>query len=255
MRLRPQSELGWLMLQWLAVLVLGHNALNDPSLLRGRAAKPRQAEVRVGGKSIEERAAERPEAPKAAPLECGCCRREVNYLDGTYGTCDACAECLSLGHCYDPAEGDQRYNVQCCHGENHVSALRASPADQTVATAAREAEPTDPLWWLSFSDDAKCLGVAIVAAANELETYFRALHLGIHPGGQMLGLEIPPENRAECAPHQNRLLTVDEAQALFGARSIRELKESGDLTPELLEHLDETGTIRIDTQPPPEPDT
>ncbi len=37
MRLRPQSELGWQMLQWLAVLVLGHQAQANPELLRGVA--------------------------------------------------------------------------------------------------------------------------------------------------------------------------------------------------------------------------
>ncbi len=104
MRLRPQSELGWHMLQWLAVLVLGHQAQANPELLRGVA------------RTLATRKA--PE-PVMALVECGCCLREVAKLDGIYETCEACAECLSLGQCYDLAEGDLGHNVNCCHGANH----------------------------------------------------------------------------------------------------------------------------------------
>lgn len=99
------------MLQWLAVLVLGHNVQENPDLLRGAKVAARPHKPGLAG-SI-------PASASTPLIECGCCKRTVPSLDGLYLTCNACAECLSLGHCYDPDEGDRGHNVRCCHGENH----------------------------------------------------------------------------------------------------------------------------------------
>ncbi len=117
------------MLQWLAVLVLGHQAMKDPGLL-GRSRSARDLRIMGAGG---------PGPPKQS-LECGCCKREVAYLDGTYGTCDACANCLSLGHCYDPAEGDRRHNVQCCHGENHRMVILGMDHEKGIVTVGERTE-------------------------------------------------------------------------------------------------------------------
>jgi hypothetical protein len=60
MRLRPQSELGWLMLQWLAVLVLGHNVQKDPGLLETEQPVPRT--VLYPGETWDKNGAVTPEA-------------------------------------------------------------------------------------------------------------------------------------------------------------------------------------------------
>ena len=85
MTLRPQSSLGWLMLQWLGAIV--------PEL--AFPVPPRET--------------------------CGCCSREVlsSNIDGLYGCCDTCADCLSLGHCFDLDESDGRHVLLWCRGENH----------------------------------------------------------------------------------------------------------------------------------------
>jgi hypothetical protein len=178
MRLRPQSELGWLMLQWLAVLVLGHNVQKDPGLLGGQALPV-------------------PVVTELAP------------------------QTLAPAASRDTTE-------------------RAGPV---------------PLWWLSFVSEADVfLGLAIVEGGSETEAVLRAHQLGIHPGGQLMGFEVPPEYRATCEPHQDRSLTADEARALFEAKPIREWEESGGITPEMLEHLDAAGVVVTDTQPPPPPE-
>ncbi len=48
---------------------------------------------------------------------CDCCGKTGIVYDGMYGCCEACAECQSLGHCYDGE--DRPENTICCHGERH----------------------------------------------------------------------------------------------------------------------------------------
>jgi len=182
MFLRPQSELGWLMLQWLAVLVLGHNVQKDPSLLGGS---------RRGGKT-------------AALVS-----RQGNH------------------EAAKPRQVKPR-----------------DPGSFTLGPA--------PLWWLSFASEADVfLGLAIVEARNHTEAVQRTLTLGINPGGQVAAIEIPADLRATHEPYRDRLLTEDEARALE-AKPIREWEETGDLTPEMLEHLAASGQLVTHTQPPPE---
>ena len=47
-------------------------------------------------------------------VECGCCKRRVDRLDGLYGACNRCAHCQSIGHCYEGE--DLPENTECCHG-------------------------------------------------------------------------------------------------------------------------------------------
>lgn len=71
---------------------------------------------------------------------------------------------------------------------------------------------TERCLWLSFCDpnkpdDQQFLGVAIVWACDIIEAAKRARLLGINPGGEVLAIEIDPN---DIAPeHFNKFLTKD----------------------------------------------
>jgi hypothetical protein len=67
-----------------------------------------------------------------------------------------------------------------------------------------------PLWWLSFSDEHRNLGVCLVHADDFEDALHMAWELGINPGGGVQGHPIPDEHRAELAPLIGRLLSVEE---------------------------------------------
>jgi hypothetical protein len=97
------------------------------------------------------------------------------------------------------------------------------------------------LWWLSFADDHKHLGVAIVAGGNIAEAAIRAHAAGCNPGGEVVGIEIPERDRAAWLRHTDKLLTKYEAEAL--AKQITgegtQLVKSNDVAEWL-----ETGTVK-----------
>lgn len=73
-------------------------------------------------------------------------------------------------------------------------------------------------WWLSFADGdlpkgEQFLGVALVRAHGMGTAAMTAHTLGINPGGEAMGIEIPPTFDIP-AEYQNRLLTKDECAAL-----------------------------------------
>lgn len=51
-----------------------------------------------------------------------------------------------------------------------------------------------PFWWLSFVSDLDvALGVCIVRGEDLIHATTRAHELGINPGGQVLGFEVPDD--------------------------------------------------------------
>ncbi len=71
------------------------------------------------------------------------------------------------------------------------------------------------LFWLSFCDD-KSLGAAIVEGADLLEAIKTAHRLGINPGGQVLSVQIPPEQEEGARRYRNRLMQRPEIERIFG---------------------------------------
>lgn len=72
-------------------------------------------------------------------------------------------------------------------------------------------------FWLSFADGnlpkgAQFLGVVIVDAPDFLGAVMRTHALGINPGGEVVGVPVPPGGRlpSDC---KDRLLTRAEAEA------------------------------------------
>lgn len=80
-------------------------------------------------------------------------------------------------------------------------------------------------WWLSFADEDKFKGVAIVGPANTVEAAVLLAHQkGINPGGSVAAVEIP-SNKVHYVPKnkRDRLLGKAEASTLdaFMAAQLR----------------------------------
>lgn len=65
-------------------------------------------------------------------------------------------------------------------------------------------EHGDCWWWLSFASEIGFLGVAIVQAGSFLAAVETARALGINPGGEVQGWDLPSD---PPAAYQNRLLS------------------------------------------------
>ena len=80
-------------------------------------------------------------------------------------------------------------------------------------------------WYLSFADDDRFLGGAIVYASGFVtaRAYFSAW--GINPGGECRGTPVPPDQVPPMA-FQNRLLTREELTSIWGEmKKLSELEE------------------------------
>jgi hypothetical protein len=86
-------------------------------------------------------------------------------------------------------------------------------------------EQKEPLWWLSFADDAGFRGVVLVRGASDTKAIRLAHALGCNPGGEVLSAEIPDEGAAFIVARDpgllGRLLDKGEAQALGDALDAR----------------------------------
>lgn len=82
--------------------------------------------------------------------------------------------------------------------------------------AARLPLPDDaPWWWLSFADAERFRGLVITRGTSFIDAVARTHKLGISPGGQVAGSEIPPRVLAMLLPEvRDRLLSKEEAEAL-----------------------------------------
>lgn len=82
---------------------------------------------------------------------------------------------------------------------------------------AEEAGKPVRYWYLSFAD-AGFKGAIIVRARGFTSAVHLTHDLGINPGGQVQGYEIPPDLEQKIPPDSvNRLLSKDELEKLFGA--------------------------------------
>jgi hypothetical protein len=90
--------------------------------------------------------------------------------------------------------------------------------DLIGAAAANASGIKPPRWWLSFADVSRpegqqFLGVAIVEAQTMGEATMKTHRLGINPGGQIMGSQLP-ESFHVPPEKTDRLLGRDEAQVL-----------------------------------------
>lgn len=75
--------------------------------------------------------------------------------------------------------------------------------------------------WLSFADGERSegqqfLGACVVEAPSFLLAVFRTYELGINPGGEVMGIEIPPECEDKFRAHLNKLMGIQEWEAATG---------------------------------------
>lgn len=83
-----------------------------------------------------------------------------------------------------------------------------------------------PYWWLSFAEDSGFRGVVIIRARDQIEGIKIAWRLGINPGGQVVGFELPPEQQREVPQEAvGRLLQRPDIEALFPQWHCKSLKE------------------------------
>lgn len=85
-----------------------------------------------------------------------------------------------------------------------------------------EEEKNQPMavWWLSFADKNGSLGVCLVEARGFMRAVSIAHALGINPGGEVQGVEVPPTEQEWRLP-RNRLLSPPDLREL-GYRTVRE---------------------------------
>jgi hypothetical protein len=73
------------------------------------------------------------------------------------------------------------------------------------------------LWWLSFADENRCHGVAIVEGSDLHDAIDESIVIGANPGPDsgtgVVGFILPPFPPVP-AEYQNRLLAAGEAMAL-----------------------------------------
>lgn len=69
------------------------------------------------------------------------------------------------------------------------------------------------LWWLSFADE-QFLGAAIVEAAGFPEALGVVNRLGINPGGDVRGFQLPSDAPGVADEWMNRLLTLEDLRNL-----------------------------------------
>lgn len=90
----------------------------------------------------------------------------------------------------------------------------------------RTFDTRESFWWLSYADDSRCAGVAIVRLAgeqSETRAAERARELGLQPAGewQIAAIQAPEEERALMEAHADCLLTTAEAEVAFAAKAIK----------------------------------
>lgn len=82
--------------------------------------------------------------------------------------------------------------------EKQVRDALQRTADQAPPRAAVEMRP--PYWWLSFADERGFLGAVVVPGSSFLEAVTAASLLGVNPGGEVQGVEIPGETSDPFTP-------------------------------------------------------
>lgn len=80
-------------------------------------------------------------------------------------------------------------------------------------------------WWISFADGRGFLGACIVSAFGMVDAVKQAHLLGINPGGQALGREVPPGVEVPDGA-KKRLLSRDDIVTYFGEIEFKKVKPS-----------------------------
>lgn len=76
------------------------------------------------------------------------------------------------------------------------------------------------LYWLSFVDDEKHLGCAVVQAETEIDAISHSHMLGCNPGGEVMALEIPVGDSYKVKDHLNSLKSSQEWANIFNCDMI-----------------------------------
>lgn len=87
--------------------------------------------------------------------------------------------------------------------------------DRVAMLAAEEAATPKRLFYLSYASETEFLGAIIIETRGMTTAMMETHALGINPGGECMGIEIPPENYPpkEC---WNRLLSREEVERYMG---------------------------------------
>lgn len=101
-------------------------------------------------------------------------------------------------------------------------------AGSVLAALMREREEGAEGWWyVSFSGAEGFRGAVIVEAYGVATACAVAHGLGINPGGQAVGIPVPPERMDEIQGCTDRLLPREEIEALMGPTvNLRDLEDS-----------------------------
>lgn len=207
MRLRQDSELGWLMLQLMGALCM-------PSVTRDAVLAAPLMQGRKSGKAAALRFLEDSWPRADTDREAGTAQPQTRspgpaLMGGTTASCARCGW---------PLGG--MYGAVCMDCD-------VDPQDEMTTSTY---STTESLWWLSYADDQRCAGVAIVRVTGAQTTEHaadvaRALELTPPGQWQVMGLQVPEEERATAEPYAGRFLTTAEAVAAFAARSIKSWEE------------------------------
>lgn len=91
------------------------------------------------------------------------------------------------------------------------------------------------LWWLSYAGDEGFRGVVIIEASDFISACRRSAELGLSPGGEVSGHDVPRDIPVEEQPNDlrltldpanhNRLILIDELRTVFGAKKRSEWEE------------------------------
>jgi hypothetical protein len=163
------------------------------------AMRLKSNEPRVGTDSARASAQPQTRSPGLAPIYFDECVRFEPEL--TALMCERCGRLRYFGAC-----------MQC-------------DAEEPPATV-HTYDGRESLWWLSYADDHRCAGVAIVRVTGEQSAKHAAdvaRARGLTPAGewQVMGIQVPEEERALAERFAGRFLTITEAESAFAAQSIK----------------------------------
>lgn len=255
MRFRATSELGWYAAQMLGSLALPSVARDAVKIKGARAV---MLAGRAGGKAKSLR--EAVDRLDAYPKQREAFSRTLVGTDSSTGS--APQQTRSQGPAPSVmASGDMAdafaYALKATRcprcgaalGGMYGSACMDCDVDPPAETVTYST--TDGLWWLSWADDHRCAGIAIVRVRGEQSTLAAAREaerLDLVPEGawQLAGIQVPEEQRAVHAPHVGRFLTTAEATELLQAQSLKSFEAEN---PGKTLDLDQLGIGILDAEP------
>jgi hypothetical protein len=79
-----------------------------------------------------------------------------------------------------------------------------------------ESQRPEMWWWLSFADDEGFLGGVLTRARGFLSAVQKARNLGINPGGEVQGIEIPEDVPESHKSYADQLLSKQDIEEKLG---------------------------------------